>query len=597
MRRELLLAAGLIAITLAAYWRVGNLPFLAYDDNTYVYENARVRQGLNPSNAAWAFTATRAANWHPITWLSLLLDARLFGMRSNAFHVENLAWHTLNVLLLFYLLRQMTGAVWRSAMAAALLGVHPVHVESVAWVAERKDLLSGFFALLAMMAYVRYVRRPSLGRFAIVAMLFVLGLMAKPMLVTLPLVLLLLDYWPLGRIAREQDQGLITRQTWHVVLEKLPLLAISALACVITYSVQQRSGAMYLMDYVPLTTRLANAILAYAAYLGNTFWPLNLSVIYPLWTHVSAVTTAAAAAMLLAISWAAAWGARNGRRYLAVGWLWYLGMLVPVIGLVQVGAQSMADRYTYLPLIGIFVAIVWGASDLLARWPAALAWGAAAVLAACGMLTAWQTQYWSSTQKLFTRSVQITAGSPVAETYLANMLLAEGHTHDAVTHYRMALRASPDYVFARTNLAVALLAEKQYDEAVEECRLALRARRDYTAARNNLAAALFAKGDVDAALAECREALRYHPHSVEVHANIARIFAYLGRTDEAIAAWQAVLHGEPDDAVAARQLAALLARKGQASEAIGILRRSLAVNADDTAAQRQLAELLRRKQR
>ena len=386
--RTLWICCGLIAATVAAYWSVGSADFVVFDDRDYVYENPHVREGLNWDSAAWALTTVRQSNWHPLTWWSLMLDVQLFGVSSRAMHLVNLGLHLGSSIVLLLALRQMTGSVWRSGMVAALFALHPLHVESVAWVAERKDVLSTLLGMLALWAYVGYAQRPGGLRYGLVLTLLALGLMAKPMLVTLPFVFLLLDYWPLGRFSpwaeassatprsatahstrrqvRKRRRGKSPRRSAlrrvrGPLIEKLPFLALVAVSCRITYEVAQSGGAMRPMESMSFLARFSNAGAAYVLYIVKMLWPANLSVYYPLPDEPRLALGLAAWMLLAGLTAGVVLAARHGRKYLAVGWLWYLGTLVPVIGFVQVGEQSMADRYSYLPLAGLFLAATWGA--------------------------------------------------------------------------------------------------------------------------------------------------------------------------------------------------------------------------------------------
>jgi len=373
MRRDIGICVCLAVATVAVYWPVGGYDFTNFDDPGYVSENPHVLAGLTWEGVRWAFTNAQEANWHPLTWLSHMLDCQLFGPSAGRHHLVNVGLHALSILLLFLVLARMTGRRWPSAMVAALFALHPLHVESVAWISERKDVLSALFWMLTMGAYVLYAERPSVIRYLPVFVFLALGLMAKPMLVTLPFVLLLLDFWPLGRLkgaaaTGKEASGFPWRRAGRLVLEKAPLLVLAAAASGVAYLVQQKIGAMEFGARVPWTGRLANAVMAYVTYLVKAVWPGGLAVFYPYDEHLPAWEVGLASAALAAVTALVVWQGRR-RPYLAVGWFWYVGTLVPVIGLVQVGGHAMADRYTYIPLIGIFVAAAWGAADLTAAWP------------------------------------------------------------------------------------------------------------------------------------------------------------------------------------------------------------------------------------
>jgi tetratricopeptide (TPR) repeat protein len=451
-RLSLLLGAALALLTLAAYLPTLHNGFVNLDDGLYVTGNSHVQAGITRASVAWALTANVANNWHPLTLLSHLLDCQLFGLDAAGHHATSLLLHLANVLLLFAVLRQLTGAVWRSAAVAALFAVHPAHVESVAWVAERKDVLSALFWLLAMGAYGRYARRPALGRYLWVVLAMALGLAAKPMVVTLPFALLLLDVWPLERL------GLGWRR---LAMEKLPLLALSAASSLVTLRYQRTSLAPLGLD--PWSLRLANAAVSYAAYLGKLLLPGNLAVFYPIPLAIPAWKVAGAAALLAVITTLAVRSARKSP-WLLVGWLWFLGTLVPVIGLVQVGRQAMADRYTYIPSIGLFVAIVWGIAELIGERrivsTTILAMAVAAAIALLAMGTWMQIGYWRDSVALYRHALAVTRDNYVAHVGLAKALTARRNWTGAAEQYRAALALRPGLTEAQAGLEAVLQVER-----------------------------------------------------------------------------------------------------------------------------------------
>jgi Flp pilus assembly protein TadD len=610
MRRDLVISTALVAVTAAAYWQAACLGLVAFDDLDYVSENAHVLGGLTWQGAAWAFTTPEQCNWHPVTWLSHMADVELFGTWSGGYHLASLALHCANTVLLFLILRWMTGAAWRSAAVAALFAVHPLHVESVAWVAERKDVLSAFLGLLALIAYVWYVRRPGVGRYVAVFVLLALGLMAKPMLVTLPLVFLLLDWWPLGRLAKKgsaaapdaptapaaaAQEASRRRVALRLVLEKAPLLALSAASSVITYVVQQRGGATVKLEWIPPGLRVENAVLSYVGYLGKMLWPADLAVYYPYVRSPSLASVLAAAGLLAAISAAVAWGARRGRQYLAVGWLWYLGMLVPVIGLVQVGGQAMADRYTYLPLVGMFIMAVWGAADLAANWrhgQKALAPAAACVVLALAAATARQVTYWTDSAALFEHAAAATADNSFAHYNAGAALMRLGRTREAVEHYREAIRIDPVHVKARNNLGVFLADHGRTDEAIAHFRVAIRLRPDDPELHYNLGRSLAAQGRTQEAVAHYREAIRLKPDYVDAHNNLGNALAREGRTEEAIEHYRQALRIRPDYAIVHNNLANALADRGLNQEAAAQCREAVRLEPRSAEARNNLAAAL-----
>jgi Tfp pilus assembly protein PilF len=492
--------------TLAVFWQVRNYDFVGYDDPDYVSNNQYVKTGLTRNSITWAFTTSHASNWHPMTWLSHMLDCRLFGTEPGWHHLTNLLLHLANTLLLFGLLNRMTGALWRSAFVAAAFALHPLHVESVAWIAERKDVLSTFFWMLTMAAYLRYVNRPGVSRYLLTLVTFALGLMAKPMLVTLPFVLLLLDYWPLGRFQKGQPtkdtrrprrKTLRTPSQWHVfyhlIREKIPFFALAALSSVVTFIVQQKFAAVATTRQFPLTGRIANAFISYLAYIRKMIWPSRLAMFYPYPHRTNLMGQAIVSALLLIfISIVIIWMARR-RRYLLTGWLWYLGTLVPVIGLVQVGDQALADRYSYIPLTGLFIIIAWGLPDLLAKWrfrKIALAVSAIAVLSALSIRTYIQQGYWRNTTTLCEHALKVTQGNYVAHYCLAADFLHRGQIdqiEQAVNHYHQTLQIKPNYFKALGGLAEAFARQGRTDQAVKYYNEALRLEPDGFFSLNNLA--------------------------------------------------------------------------------------------------------------
>ena len=438
----ILIAVSLAAATFGVYWQALSNGFV-WDDTPYLLQNRHVQGGLTLNSTKWAFTSMERCNWHPLTWISTMLDYRLFGHSPSGYHLVNVLFHIANSILLMTLLIRMTGSVWRSGFVAALFALHPLHVESVAWVAERKDVLSTFFMFLTMLAYLRYAKRPNWSSYLLVALLFAMGLMAKPMLVTLPIVLLLLDYWPLGRFTKRQP---VAKLVW----EKVPLLMLSAAASAITYIAQQRSHA--LAPY-SLGLRIENALVSYTIYIIKMVWPSGLAVHYPFPEHgIPAWEVIGSCVILAAISLTAI-KARNRHPYLLWGWLWFLITLVPVIGFVQVGAQSMADRYTYIPLIGLFVAVAWVA-------PRSIRVLAPAVIVAFMVCTVFQVNYWKNDETLFRRVVAVTSGDAMAYNYLGVTLAMKGEMKQAEDNFSKALAADPKNVAAHVNMGELLLEKK-----------------------------------------------------------------------------------------------------------------------------------------
>ncbi|HEV8059330.1 MAG TPA: tetratricopeptide repeat protein, partial [Gemmataceae bacterium] len=481
-RLTLGLSIALALLTLLVYCRSFDFGFIQFDDPQYVAENPHVLAGVTSDGLRWAFTTFDWSNWHPLTWLSLQVDASFYGgPKAGRFHATNVLLHIANAVLLSLVLGRMTGMVWRSAMVAALFALHPLHVESVAWVSERKDVLSTLFWMLTMTAYVAYVRRPSVKRYVLIVLALTLGLMAKPMLITLPFVLLLLDFWPLGRlqggpepvVADSRPRALSLSRLWG---EKLPLLIVVLGSCVVTFLAQFRGRAVGTLESYPLHVRFLNALLAYGTYLAQLFLPRNLAVFYPHpGSQVSLVQAMAAGALLLAISWLVL---GPGRRfpYLAVGWLWYLGTLVPVIGLVQVGHQAMADRYTYVPMIGCFLMLAWGVTDLtLARgWPRLSSIAlATVVLSACCALTWVQLGYWHDDFSMWEHTVKVTKRNAPAHSRLGEAFLKGSRPEEAEAEFRQAIAIDPNFSEAHWGLGNLLMQSDRLEEAQAEYRTAL----------------------------------------------------------------------------------------------------------------------------
>jgi protein O-mannosyl-transferase len=522
-RRRALIALALAVATLAVYWPVVGHGFVDYDDDEYVFRNPHVASGLSAEGVAWAFTSVAAANWHPLTWLSHMLDCQLFGLRPAGHHATSLALHTLNVVVLFLVLARLTGGLWPSAASAALFALHPLNVESVAWVAERKNVLSTLFWILALGAHGWYARRPGARRYLAVAAATALALLSKPMAVTLPFVLLLLDFWPLGRMRR----GAVGR----LVVEKLPLLALAALTSAITLRAHLEGGSVVAVEAIPPGARVANAIVSYADYVAKLVWPARLGVFYPHRESSLSLAQVAATAVALLLVTAASLRAARRAPYLPVGWLWYLGTLVPVIGIVQVGTQAMADRYTYVPAIGLFIALCWGVAALAARRPAprALAAVAAAGLLALAVRTSVQVRAWHDSLTLFTATLAAVPDSWVAHYNLGNALMAANRTAEAEAHFAETVRLRPRFARGHNNRGDALDALGRQQEAIAAYREAIRINPDLAEAHNNLGTALAAQGRLVEAEASLRAALERRPDFVEAYLNLGIVLRRLGR--------------------------------------------------------------------
>lgn len=563
----------LVAVTLGVFWQVSSHDFVLFDDDLYVTKNEQVQQGLTGEGLRWALTATHATNWHPLTWLSHMLDVQLFGLDAGAHHLVNLALHALNALLLYLLLLGMSGRRWPSLWVAALFALHPLHVESVAWVAERKDVLSTLFGILTLLAYVGLVRRPGVGRSLLVLLLFALGLMAKPMLVTLPFVMLLLDLWPLRRL---DGDGAV--RPARLLLEKVPLLLLCAGSCVITVLAQSAGGALRSMEQLSLGTRVGNALNSYAWYIGKLFWPADLVVLVPhpgaslpLWQPIGA------GLLLLGVSAVVVARVRT-RPWLLVGWFWFLGTLVPVIGLVQVGSQAVADRYSYLPLVGLLIMLAYGAAELVRERPAArplAAVAAVATVVACSVLTWIQAGVWKDSFTLFEHTLARTRNNFVIHNNLGGALHKSGEIPRAVEQYSEALRLYPDYVVALRNKGAALMELGRRGEAIESFRRIVGILPEDSAAATHLARALTEVGGLAEAEGLLRRAVSLDADNLDARASLAVILAMTGRIPQAIQECRAVLGVDPAQVEANVQLGLILLQQGNEAEAAPLLERAL----------------------
>ncbi len=518
----------LAVLTWVVFGQLLQYDFINYDDPRYVYENTNITNGLTIGGIAWAFTHIHSMNWHPLTTISHMLDCQLYGLKPGAHHFTNVLLHSIVAILLLLVLQRMTGgpsgtgSIWRSAFVAAVFAIHPLRVESVAWIAERKDVLSGVFFMLTLLTYFRYVRVRSIGHYLTVLFMFALGLMCKPMLVTLPFVLLVLDYWPLGRIRGQKSDVSGHENLVMLVVEKIPLVGLSAISSVVTFLAQR--GAVGWTEQLPVLARINNAVVTYAAYMWQMLWPVKLAVFYPhpesrlpLWEIILCLL------LLIGIT-AAAVVLRKSRPYFITGWLWYLGMLVPVIGLVQVGWQGRADRYTYLPQIGLYIAITWGIADVTAAWRwqrEILTAGTAIVVGLLSWRASVQASYWRDSETLFTHALAVTSNNDVA----------------------------------KNNLGIVFLQKGNLDEAISLLQAAVDLRPENSPAHENLAKALLQKGQVTDALVHYRRLLELQPDNIEVHNIVGTVLIQQGQAREAVEEWQKVLAIQPDNGNATSNLA------------------------------------------
>jgi protein O-mannosyl-transferase len=595
---SLWIAIALALVTIAVFCPVTRFQFVNYDDTDFVTANPHVQAGLTADGFKWAWTSEVARNWHPITMFSHMLDCQLFGLKPWWPHFVNLLLHTANTVLLFGLLRRMTGAIWRSAAVAALFALHPLHVESVAWVAERKDVLSTLFWLLTTWAYVRYTEEFKVQNsefkvfYALSVVLFALGLMSKPMLVTLPFTLLLLDYWPLARM----KPG---RSVWLLVVEKIPYFLLSAASCVVTFVVQQHGGAVLRLQDFPLGSRVGNALISYVRYIEMMFWPRHLAGLYirsgqwPLWE------VALATLLLLTIS-ALVVAQRRNRPYLAVGWFWYVGTLVPVMGFVQVGMQAVADRYTYVPLIGIFFMLVWGGWELAASWHVEKFASAAmaAALMACVALTMHQEFYWKDSETLFKRMIDATPNNFMARYNLGNFYSKENRTDEAISNLTAAIQGEPNYAEAHNNLGGVFLDHKRYDEAIQQYRDAVRLRPEFLFCfnlANALADAASARHDTNGfaeAVQTYRQALQFNPGSGEAHHNLGMTWQAQGRPAEAMAEFEEAVRLDANRVDSWTQLGFLYATQNRMPDAEKAFRELVRLQPNNAEAHGWLANAL-----
>jgi Flp pilus assembly protein TadD len=577
-------------VTLIVYWQVMRCDFVDYDDCVYVVDNQHVQSGLGWQNIRWAFAAPHLSFWHPLTMLSHMLDCTLFGLKPWGHHLSSLLLHIANTLMLFLVLKGMTGAVWRSAFVAAAFALHPLHVESVAWVSERKDVLSTLFWMLTLAGYLWYVRRPGTARYLVTLFVFVLGLMAKPMLVTLPFVLLLLDYWPLKRINSEPvaSKAELLSSIGKLALEKLPFFVLSAIASIVVFFTQQSAGALIETDVVSLRIRLANAFISYLTYLWKMVWPSRLAVYYPHpGNSLSMWQAAIAAVVLLIISFWVVCSAKK-RGYLLTGWLWYVGTLFPVIGLVQVGSFAMADRFTYVPLIGVFIMVAWGVYDLCAGWRRSeivIGILTAAALSLLGICTYFQTLHWRSSFILFEHAVKVTEGNFLMHNNLGNILTSQGKLDEAIAHLSQASQLRPNNVDICCNLGRALYSKGRFDEAILAFRRALQLRPD-AEIYYNLGYSLQMRGSFDQALYNYLQARKLNPDWPLPLNGIAQI--YLTHPDvnkrnvnkAVIFARRAAEMAKYEDPVILNTLAAAYASAGRLEKAVKTAEKALELTAD-----------------
>jgi Flp pilus assembly protein TadD len=592
-----LMAALLALVTIAIYWPVMRHDFVNYDDTLYVTSNVHVQNGLTLENIKWGCFSPVGGNWHPLTVWSHMADCQLFGLKPWGHHLTSVLLHALNTVLVFLLLRSLTGAFWRSALVAALFGLHPLHVESVAWVAERKDVLSGFFGLLALIFYTRYATRGqrtkvsgqrSVARgpwsffhlrtsvfYLLSLFFFALGLMSKPMLVTWPFVMLLLDYWPLERFKPSH--------AWRLVTEKIPFFALAAALSVVTFVVQKRGDSMLAAEALSLGVRGGNALISYCRYLGKLFWPTDLAVFYPHPGYWPLARVLLAGGLIVGLS-VLLFVQRRRYPFLLVGWLWFCGMLVPVIGLVQMGIQqAMADRYTYIPSLGVLVLAVWGVYELTKSWHyrvVGLSVAGSTAVVLCLALTRQQLGHWKDSEALFRHALEVTENNYLAHLNLGSALDEKGQIDEAIREFQETIRLRPDYVLAHNNLGVAVVKKGQLDEGIRQYQEAIRLKPDYAFAHSNLGIALVRKGQIDEGIREFQEAIRLKPGFVVAHYNLGIALVRKGQSDAAIREFEEAIRLKPDYADAHNNLGIALNKEGQIDEAIREFREAIRLKMD-----------------
>ena len=609
----------LALVTAALYWPMLHHDFICLDDDSYLVSNPQVNKGLTWAGVVWAFQSGYAANWHPLTWISHMLDCELFGLNPGGHHLTNLLFHVANTLLLFLWLKQITGALWRSAMVAALFAWHPLHVESVAWASERKDVLSAFFWMLTLIAYTRYAQRVTSGKWQVTGtdstpppairhpplfywlalFFFACGLMSKPMAVTLPFVLLLVDFWPLKRFSRftfhvSHSEQPSTESTVRLICEKLPFFALTLAESVVTFRVQKSAGAVWSAGAVPFHSHLENALLSYVRYLSKSFWPVDLAVLYPYHMHCPAGLVIVAALLLALWSGLFLWRARQNP-YLPVGWFWFLGTLVPAIGIVQVGSQSIADRYMYLPSIGLFILVVWSVDDFLnwrPHWRRIATVAGAAALAGCLVSTRMQLGYWQNNLKLLNHTLAVTTDNYSIDNAMGLALEQAGRKDDAIIWYGRAIQIASNYPPAQYNLGMALLKRNWPAPAAEHLAIAARLAPDEPGAHYALGQALLATGRRNDAMAQFTETLRLDPGYADAHNKLAMIFVNEGKTNDAIAHFSEAVRLRPKDSQMRFNLGLALLDSHRPAEAAVQFSEELRLAPDETKAHFRLAQAL-----
>ncbi|PKN67501.1 MAG: hypothetical protein CVU57_02000 [Deltaproteobacteria bacterium HGW-Deltaproteobacteria-15] len=562
-RTAILVALSLVILTLLVYWQVQYYEFLVWDDYEYIVENPRVRSGLMVENLKWAFSENDVSYRHPLAWLSHMLDCDLYGLNPKGHHFNSLLIHISNSLLLFWLLYRMTGELWKSALVIALFSIHPLRIESVAWVTERKDVLGAFFWIVTILAYHWYSMKAGVGRYLLVLLCLTLGLSAKPVLVTLPFVLLLLDYWPLGRVNLGQTLSLkvsapLRKYTLgFLILEKIPLFILVAASSIVTFLDAERIGSISSMEGLPLGFRIGHVLVSYMKYILKMVWPIDLAFFYPFPEVAWPLWQVARCAFILGCISVLALLNSKRRPYLIVGWLWYLGILLPVIGIIQVGAQAMADRFTYLPHLGLYIAAIWGIADYSSQWrlnKALLPVIACLIIAFFAILTHQQLGYWRNGMTLFSRALEVTSRNYTAHYQLGNDMIRKGEIAPAIQHFSEAVRFKPDHFPAHYGLGLALASQGRFDEAISHYMTALKVRSNHAGILSSTGDAYFRQGNFEQAIAFYSKALGIDPSLWVVHDNAGLAFLKMGMTREAILHFEEALRLNPGDRTARHRL-------------------------------------------
>ena len=580
-KNMVLIYAALAAVTFAAFEPVRHNEFIKFDDDRYITGNQHVQSGLNRSSVLWAFGFTKIVYWMPLAWLSHILDCQLFGLKSGMHHLTSLLIHIANTLLLFAVFKRMTGRLWPSAFAAALFALHPLNVDSVAWISERKNILSTFFWMLTMLAYVYYTEKPSVSRYLLIITAFVFGLLSKPMLVTLPCVLLLLDYWPLKRFERKRIS--------HLVLEKLPLFVLTALSTYLS-SVSFKNPSY--VQIPPIELRIANALVSYIKYISKLIWPTDVAIFYPYPSFVPAWQAVGSLLLLVFVSAIVILLIRK-KPYLLTGWLWYTGTLVPVLGLVQIGLwPAMADRWMYVPAVGIFIMLAWGADELTVKLPLRkplLITAGCIIIAAMLVNTHLQVKYWRNSFTLFGHTLQVTKDNYLAHNNIGHAFQTAGNVGEAIKHYETAIKIKPDIALFHYNYGNALKSQGRLDEAISQYEQSLQIRPDYAQAHNNLGGAFHQAGKLDEAAAEFQRAVQLESDYAEAYNNLGIVLLSRRKYDEALTYFDKTLQLDPDFFEAYNNIGIALAGMGKVDEAIESFQQAVKMKPDYGSAQRNLA--------